>query len=42
LFGARGTGKTTLLRHLCPTESTVFVDLLDLEQETGFIRDPER
>lgn len=42
LFGARGTGKTTLLRHLCPPESTVFVDLLNLEQETGFIRDPER
>ena len=42
LFGARGTGKTTLLRHLCPPENTVFVDLLNLEQETGFIRDPER
>lgn len=42
LFGARGTGKTTLLRHLCPSENTVFVDLLNLEQETGFIRDPER
>jgi predicted AAA+ superfamily ATPase len=42
LFGARGTGKTTLLRQLCPPENTIFVDLLDLEQETGFIRDPER
>lgn len=42
LFGARGTGKTTLLRHLCPPENTVFVDLLNLEEETGFIRDPER
>lgn len=42
LFGARGTGKTTLLHLLCPEETTVFVDLLDLEQETGFIRDPER
>ncbi|MGH7455705.1 MAG: AAA family ATPase [bacterium] len=42
MFGARGTGKTTLLRHLCSPESTVFVDLLNLEQETGFSRDPER
>ncbi|MDZ7291545.1 MAG: AAA family ATPase [candidate division KSB1 bacterium] len=42
LFGARGTGKTTLLRHLCTPESTLFVDLLNLEEETGFIRDPER
>lgn len=42
LFGARGTGKTTLLHLLCPEETTVFVDLLDLEQEAGFIRDPER
>lgn len=42
LFGARGTGKTTLLHHTCPPKSTVFVDLLDLQQETSFIRDPER
>jgi predicted AAA+ superfamily ATPase len=42
LFGARGTGKTTLLRHLCPPDSTVFVDLLNLEEEAGFIREPER
>lgn len=42
LFGARGTGKTTLLHHTCPPKSTTFVDLLDLQQETSFIRDPER
>ncbi|MFQ5652942.1 MAG: ATP-binding protein [bacterium] len=42
LFGARGTGKTTLLHHTCSQKNTAFVDLLDLEQETAFIRDPER
>ena len=42
LFGARGTGKTTLLHRALPRENTVFIDLLDLEQETEFIRDPER
>lgn len=42
LFGARGTGKTTLLHHTFPPKSTAFVDLLDLQQEASFIRDPER
>jgi predicted AAA+ superfamily ATPase len=31
LFGARGTGKSTLLEHLFPKEETLFIDLLDLE-----------
>jgi len=42
LFGARGTGKTTLLHQLFPPEKMLFIDLLDLEQETSFVRDPER
>lgn len=42
LFGARGTGKTTLLHQTCQGSTTVFVDLLDLEQETEFLRDPGR
>lgn len=42
LFGARGTGKTTLLHSTLPEESTAFIDLLDLEQESIFLRDPER
>jgi predicted AAA+ superfamily ATPase len=42
LFGARGTGKTSLLRALFKEEDTLFVDLLNLEQETQFLRDPER
>src|SRR3989338_1929496 len=39
LFGARGTGKTTLLRSAC--SHAHFIDLLDLEQEERFLRDPE-
>lgn len=42
LFGARGTGKTSLLHALFKEQDTCFVDLLDLEQETQFLRDPER
>ena len=41
LFGARGTGKTTLLQHLYTSNDTTFVDLLNLEEETRYIRDPE-
>ena len=41
LFGARGTGKTTLLSQFFDQKDTHFIDLLDLEQETRFIRDPE-
>ena len=41
LFGARGTGKTTLLRNTYSKKNTCFIDLLDLKQETQFIKDPE-
>lgn len=41
LFGARGTGKTTLLRAACPESETQFIDLLDSEQEDRYLRDPE-
>ncbi|MBN1687644.1 MAG: ATP-binding protein [Candidatus Omnitrophica bacterium] len=41
LFGARGTGKTTLLHSLFDPKSTHFIDLLSAEQEERFIRDPE-
>ena len=33
LFGARGTGKTTLLRYLYPSETSLFIDLLDPAEE---------
>lgn len=41
LFGARGTGKTTLLHALFEGHRSLFIDLLDLEQETRFLKDPE-
>lgn len=40
LFGARGTGKSTLLRECYPKENTVWIDLLDPEKEAYFSRDP--
>lgn len=41
LFGARGTGKTTLLRATFPEETTHTLDLLDATQEDRYLRDPE-
>jgi len=41
LFGARGTGKTTLLHSLFPEGSTLFIDLLDPEEEALFGRTPQ-
>jgi len=40
LFGARGTGKTTLLHALFDSTSTMFIDLLDPEEEDNFGRHP--
>ncbi len=40
LFGARGTGKSTLLRALWKPASTLFIDLLDPVEEDLFRRDP--
>ena len=36
LFGARGTGKSTLLRELFATEEPLWIDLLDPEQENRY------
>lgn len=41
LFGARGTGKTTFLKNLFPEENTIWFDLLDLELEDEFQRNPK-
>lgn len=41
LFGARGTGKTTLLQSVCPESETRYVDLLDVAEEQRYLRDPE-
>lgn len=41
LFGARGTGKTTFLRHYFSAEKTLWLDLLDPLQEEQFSLHPE-
>jgi len=40
LFGARGTGKTTLLHSIFSKESALFIDLLDPEEEDRFSKRP--
>jgi predicted AAA+ superfamily ATPase len=40
LFGARQTGKSTLLREILDPKTTYTIDLLDPEQEDIFIRNP--
>ncbi len=42
LFGARGTGKSTLLRELFPKELALWIDLLDPVVEEAFAIDPGR
>lgn len=41
LFGPRGTGKTTLLREKFGTTKALWLDLLDLEVEDRFLRNPQ-
>ena len=40
LFGARGTGKSTLLRQIFTPQQTLWIDLLDDDQEERFSRNP--
>ena len=40
LFGARGTGKSTLLRRIFTPQQTLWIDLLDDDQEERFSRNP--
>lgn len=40
LFGARGTGKSTFLRHFFASERALWIDLLDPEEEDRFSRRP--
>ncbi len=42
LFGARGTGKSTLLRKCFSPDSCFWLDLLDVNVEGHFARDPSR
>lgn len=41
LFGARGTGKTTLLKQLFPQKNSLWIDLLSFEEEDRFNRNPD-
>ena len=41
LFGARGTGKSTLIHQRFPRQTTWFVDLLSASQEDAYSRDPD-
>jgi predicted AAA+ superfamily ATPase len=42
LFGARNTGKSTLLQHTFKRATCFWIDLLDLSQEEQYARDPMR
>ncbi len=41
LFGARNTGKSTLIHHLFHNKSSFYIDLLDLNQEQKYLQDPQ-
>ncbi len=40
LFGARGTGKTTLLKNIFSKDEALFIDLLDPVEQDLFAREP--
>ena len=40
LFGARNTGKSTLLKKLFKQNQTLWIDLLDPHEEERYVRDP--
>ena len=42
LFGARGTGKSTLLKALFPKKGSLWIDLLDYKQESSLSKNPDR
>ena len=42
LFGARGTGKSTLLKQIFSPKKTLWIDLLDYKQENAFSKNPDR
>ena len=41
LFGARGVGKTTLLKNLPWLQNALFIDLLSAIEENRFARNPD-
>ena len=42
LFGARGTGKSTLLKQTFSSKKTLWIDLLDYKQESALSKNPDR
>ncbi len=42
LFGARGTGKSTLVKHLFSSQKMLYIDFLDYKQENAFLKNPDR
>jgi hypothetical protein len=40
-FGARGTGKTTLLRNMFPPGDSHWIDLLEATREQQFATNPQ-
>ena len=42
LFGARGTGKSTLLKQKFNSNKTLWIDLLNYKQESLFSKNPDR
>ncbi len=42
LFGARGTGKSTLLKHISPKKHVLWVDLLNYRQEKVLLKNPDQ
>ena len=42
LFGARGTGKSTLIKKLFPAQNTLWIDLLNYKQESALSKNPDR
>ncbi len=42
LFGARGTGKSTLMKKLFPVQNTLWIDLLNYKQESALSKNPDR
>jgi len=41
LFGARGSGKTTILKHLPFFEQSIYINLLRADEENRFARNPD-
>lgn len=41
LFGARNTGKSTLIEHVFKSIAHLYIDLLDIHQERKYLQDPQ-